>query len=229
MTTEEKVAKWCNEYYGTIPWDDMTDSQRETWLREANELLSLIDQQGEPPEDDWDNEDYMRGWQDGKQDSVDPRSKTPCPGCARGDEPVLLDEDGTRCSISGNPGRLGHGVDDRFWFCGDHAPPDQQGEPVGWLSTFGDESNYYEFIHQKYHRAEAYLAELRTASYTVEPLYLHPPASREREALLRLRTEVNCRIEHGAESGGHLEFVQEQLDAMLAGNKTIDSGPGRGE
>ena len=52
-----------------------------------------------------------------------------------------------------------------------------------------------------------------------------------REAVLRLvfRTEVNCRIEHGAESGGHLEFVQEQLDAILDGKKTIDSGPGRGE
>jgi len=41
--------------------------------------------------------------------------------------------------------------------------------------------------------------------------------ARLREAVLRLRTEVNCRIEHGADSGGHLEFVQEQLDAILDG------------
>ena len=43
MNQTEKVAKWCNEYYGTIPWDDMTDSQRETWLREAGELCALLD------------------------------------------------------------------------------------------------------------------------------------------------------------------------------------------
>jgi len=48
MNQTEKVAKWCNEYYGTIKWDDMTDSQRETWLREAKEILDLIDQQAEP-------------------------------------------------------------------------------------------------------------------------------------------------------------------------------------
>lgn len=29
--------------------------------------------------------------------------------------------------------------------------------------------------------------------------------------LLQLRAEVDCRIEHGAESGGHLEYVLEQL------------------
>ena len=33
--------------------------------------------------------------------------------------------------------------------------------------------------------------------------------------LMKLRTEINCRIEHGAESGGHLEFVLTKLDAML--------------
>lgn len=37
-----------------------------------------------------------------------------------------------------------------------------------------------------------------------------------REAILCLRTEVNCRIEHGAESGGRLEYVQAQLDNILA-------------
>lgn len=35
------------------------------------------------------------------------------------------------------------------------------------------------------------------------------------ELILSLRTEVNCRIEHGAESGGHLEYVQEKLDEIL--------------
>jgi hypothetical protein len=36
-----------------------------------------------------------------------------------------------------------------------------------------------------------------------------------REDVLRLRTEVNCRIEHGADSGGHLEVVQSKLDEIL--------------
>ena len=43
MNQTEKVAKWCNEYYGTIKWDDMTDNQRETWLSEAGELCALLD------------------------------------------------------------------------------------------------------------------------------------------------------------------------------------------
>ena len=34
------------------------------------------------------------------------------------------------------------------------------------------------------------------------------------EAIRQLRNEVNCRIEHGAESGGHLEFVQTKLDEI---------------
>lgn len=36
-----------------------------------------------------------------------------------------------------------------------------------------------------------------------------------RHAIQQLRTEVNCRIEHGAESGGHLEYVQDKLDSIL--------------
>lgn len=36
------------------------------------------------------------------------------------------------------------------------------------------------------------------------------------EAVLHLRIEVNCRIEHGAKSGGHLEYVQEELDKILS-------------
>lgn len=31
----------------------------------------------------------------------------------------------------------------------------------------------------------------------------------------RLMNEVNCRIEHGAESGGHLEYVGKRLKDML--------------
>ena len=34
------------------------------------------------------------------------------------------------------------------------------------------------------------------------------------EAIRQLRNEINCRIEHGAESGGHLEFVQTKLDEI---------------
>lgn len=36
-----------------------------------------------------------------------------------------------------------------------------------------------------------------------------------RDFVLALRIEVNCRIEHGAESGGHLDYVQAQLDNIL--------------
>ena len=37
----------------------------------------------------------------------------------------------------------------------------------------------------------------------------------QNDELLKLRTEVDCRIEHGADSGGHLEFVLSKLDAIL--------------
>jgi hypothetical protein len=40
-----------------------------------------------------------------------------------------------------------------------------------------------------------------------------------RESILQLRIEVNCRIEHGAESGGHLEYVQSKLEAILSPNE----------
>jgi len=43
------------------------------------------------------------------------------------------------------------------------------------------------------------------------------PESREAFALLQLRTEINCRIEHGADSNGHLEFVLGQLDTIPKG------------
>jgi len=176
MNHTEKVAKWLfeseQERMDGDDWDSIQgrplwEKVVKRYLAKAKEILDLIGQQGEPPEDDWDNEDYMRGWQDAKRDSVDPRSKTPCPGCARGDEPVMLDEDGTKCSISGNPGRLGHGVDDRFWFCDDHFSPDQQGEPVG---TYTIGRHGYHFIPTQGVHPPA----------GTHALYLHPPASRER-------------------------------------------------
>ena len=36
-----------------------------------------------------------------------------------------------------------------------------------------------------------------------------------REDVLRLLNEVNCRVEHGAESGGHLNYVQNKLLEIL--------------
>lgn len=47
-------------------------------------------------------------------------SKRPCPGCERGETPALLDADGTLSSISGRPGKPGHGIDDFYWFCSDY-------------------------------------------------------------------------------------------------------------
>lgn len=38
-----------------------------------------------------------------------------------------------------------------------------------------------------------------------------------RSEVANLRNEVNCRIEHGANSGGHLEYVQSILDKILKG------------
>lgn len=37
----------------------------------------------------------------------------------------------------------------------------------------------------------------------------------QRTAVLKLRNEINCRIEHGADSRGHLEYVQSKLDEIL--------------
>ena len=36
--------------------------------------------------------------------------------------------------------------------------------------------------------------------------------SRLKNAICNLKSEVNCRIQHGAESGGHLEYVEKQLE-----------------
>jgi len=45
MNQTEKVAKWCNEYYGTIPWDDMTDSQ---WFNPTEDLKHLTPMETTP-------------------------------------------------------------------------------------------------------------------------------------------------------------------------------------
>jgi hypothetical protein len=36
-----------------------------------------------------------------------------------------------------------------------------------------------------------------------------------RDAVLTLKVEVNCRIEHGAQSEGHLEYIYEKLEDIL--------------
>ena len=36
------------------------------------------------------------------------------------------------------------------------------------------------------------------------------------ESIFRLRNEINCRIEHGADSNGHLEYVQKVLDSIFS-------------
>lgn len=40
------------------------------------------------------------------------------------------------------------------------------------------------------------------------------------EPIRALRNEVDCRIEHGAESGGHLDYVRGKLDAILYGEES---------
>jgi len=45
-----------------------------------------------------------------------------------------------------------------------------------------------------------------------------------RQAVLELFSEVNCRIEHGAASGGHLEYVEGKLNKML-GRPNKDEKP----
>lgn len=36
-----------------------------------------------------------------------------------------------------------------------------------------------------------------------------------KDSIRSLLTEVNCRIEHGAESGGHLNYVENELKEIL--------------
>lgn len=42
---------------------------------------------------------------------------------------------------------------------------------------------------------------------------------RYEKALRSLHNEVDCRIEHGAESGGHLEYVRGKLGKAVAGDE----------
>ena len=46
---------------------------------------------------------------------------------------------------------------------------------------------------------------------------MNPEVVTERvlQKVRELRTEVDCSIEHGAESGGHLEYVRSKLDSIL--------------
>ena len=39
------------------------------------------------------------------------------------------------------------------------------------------------------------------------------------EKLIKLRNEVNCRIEHGAEGADHLSYIQDHLDDLIAASK----------
>ncbi len=42
------------------------------------------------------------------------------------------------------------------------------------------------------------------------------------DSIIKLRIEINCRIEHGADSNGHLEYVQDQLDNTLKNANPYD-------
>jgi hypothetical protein len=45
------------------------------------------------------------------------KKKPECYWCAKGDKPEMLDEDGTKCAITGKPGKMSHALDDAFWEC----------------------------------------------------------------------------------------------------------------
>jgi hypothetical protein len=53
-----------------------------------------------------------------------------CPWCKRGDNPVILDRDGTLSLVSGLPGKPGHAFDDYSWHC-DHYDNDGNCELCG--------------------------------------------------------------------------------------------------
>jgi len=42
-----------------------------------------------------------------------------------------------------------------------------------------------------------------------------------KEEVFKLKTEINCRIEHGAKSGGHLEYVENKLKEILENTKNL--------
>lgn len=69
-----------------------------------------------------------------------------------------------------------------------------------------------------YHEVEIYYADMADLLTDHVP-YSSTDYESLRHSVLRLRTEVNCRIEHGAESGGHLEYVQDRLDSILDATK----------
>ena len=78
-------------------------------------------------------------------------------------------------------------------------------------------------------RGEAVEKELAMKNHMLDVLGRTPPAitmeklkrceqaaEALRDSILKLKTEVNCRIEHGAESGGHLEYIQNKLEELLS-------------
>ena len=143
-------------------------------------------EQEEESEDDWDNEDYMRGWQDGKADSVDPRSKSPCPECTNGEAPIELDEDGTKSSVSGTPGRPGHGAGDAYWFCEDFSPPveptERQGEKPVAMAFLTVSQNQGELL-TSVRESISNLAQdiMDNLPDGMHPLYLEPPPPKSQE------------------------------------------------
>lgn len=81
--------------------------------------------------------------------------------------------------------------------------------------------------------ADAVLAQRNVidASYTVsnDVEQAEQPETVSRDAVLDLRNEISCRIEHGAESGGHLEYVLSQLDAIIAKLRTATPDQSNGQ
>ena len=57
----EKIAKWANEWYGTIDWDDMTEEERAVRLFEADELLAVLTEPQEPVAWRW-TDAFDFGW-----------------------------------------------------------------------------------------------------------------------------------------------------------------------
>lgn len=56
--------------------------------------------------------------------------------------------------------------------------------------------------------ADAMLADRKSQSKNSEESTL-------RHSIQQLRTEIDCRVQHGASSGGHLEYVLGKLDSIL--------------
>lgn len=92
----------------------------------------------------------------------------------------------------------------RIALCGTDGNHEKDGEVIANdllnLVAIGEASG--ELLEKAAKKMEQKDAELKAALDRVEEL------ERERRGLLN---EVDCRIEHGAESGGHLEYVRERL------------------